>query len=193
MSRRPGNENKADRVPVAGRAVLALLNSRPHSIQGDRLDEPEHAAAIVAQFGATGEELSVEVLETIRAIRADLVAAITAETREDAESAWREFTSHTSGVVLQQDFSVPGEVRLCQVAGEPAIGRIALIVAELVSAGEWSRVRICGNDVCAGVFYDTTRSRTQRWDSYETCGNRLNVAAHRARSRKSSGGTPSDH
>src|SRR3954465_11086222 len=98
MSRRPGNENKAGRVPAAGRAGVALLKSRPHSIQGDRLDVPEHAAAIVAQFGATGEELSAEVLETIRAIRADLVAAITAETREDAESAWREFTSHTSGV-----------------------------------------------------------------------------------------------
>src|SRR5215216_1627836 len=52
--------------------------------------------------------------------KAGLVAAITAETREDAESAWREFTSHTSDVVLQQDFSVPGEVRLRQIAGEPA-------------------------------------------------------------------------
>jgi predicted RNA-binding Zn ribbon-like protein len=29
--------------------------------------------------------------------------------------------------------------------------------------------------------YDTTRSRTQRWHSYELCGNRANVAAFRAR------------
>ncbi|WIX80405.1 CGNR zinc finger domain-containing protein [Amycolatopsis carbonis] len=28
---------------------------------------------------------------------------------------------------------------------------------------------------------DTTRSHTRRWHSYELCGNRANVASHRAR------------
>src|SRR5215207_11032697 len=167
MSRRPVSDNKPDRVPAAGRAVVDLLNSRPHAIHPDRLDDPEHAAAIVAQLGAPEGELSPEVLEAIRAIRADLTAVVTAEAPEDAESAWRELTTHTSGVVLQQDFSVPGQVDLRQVAGDPVIGRIALTVADLVSAGQWSRVRFCGNDLCEGAFYDTTRSRTQRWDSYE--------------------------
>ncbi|MEO3773386.1 CGNR zinc finger domain-containing protein [Micromonospora sp. B9E7] len=44
-------------------------------------------------------------------------------------------------------------------------------------------MRICGNEMCSHVFYDTTRSRTQRWHSYERCGNRTNVAAYRARAR----------
>lgn len=43
------------------------------------------------------------------------------------------------------------------------------------------RIRVCANDGCRAVFYDTTRSRTQRWHSYELCGNRANVAAFRAR------------
>ncbi len=34
---------------------------------------------------------------------------------------------------------------------------------------------------CDEVFYDTTRSRTRRWHSYESCGNRANVSAYRAR------------
>ncbi|MCU1658127.1 MAG: zinc finger protein [Pseudonocardiales bacterium] len=36
----------------------------------------------------------------------------------------------------------------------------------------------------------STRSRTRRWHSYEMCGNRTNVAAHRARTaRGGSGGS----
>jgi predicted RNA-binding Zn ribbon-like protein len=72
-------------------------------------------------------------------------------------------------------------VQLRQVEGDPLVGKIALAVAELVAAGTWSRVRLCANHSCGGAFYDTSRSRTQRWQSYEICGNKSNVAAYRAR------------
>ncbi|MEO3748322.1 CGNR zinc finger domain-containing protein [Plantactinospora sp. B5E13] len=73
---------------------------------------------------------------------------------------------------------------LHQVTGDPVIGGITLAVAELVAAGTWSRIRTCANEQCQHVFYDTTRSRTQRWHSYEMGGNRANVAAYRARSSR---------
>ena len=54
-------------------------------------------------------------------------------------------------------------------------------VADILRDGTWKRMRVCANDGCRAVFYDATRSRTQRWHSYELCGNRANVAAFRAR------------
>ncbi|MFD9007044.1 CGNR zinc finger domain-containing protein [Streptomyces sp. NPDC059582] len=54
-------------------------------------------------------------------------------------------------------------------------------MAEMIADGTWQRIRACANEDCAHAFYDTTRSRTQRWHSYEDCGNRTNVAAYRAR------------
>jgi predicted RNA-binding Zn ribbon-like protein len=48
-------------------------------------------------------------------------------------------------------------------------------------SGRSTRLRLCANDTCRPVFYDTSRCRTQRWLSCEICGNRHNVAAHRNR------------
>jgi predicted RNA-binding Zn ribbon-like protein len=72
-------------------------------------------------------------------------------------------------------------VGLRQVTGDPVVGRIVQDVATLITTGNWSRLRYCANEVGGAVFYDTTRSRTRRWHSYEYCGNRTNVAAYRAR------------
>ncbi|MFI5695855.1 CGNR zinc finger domain-containing protein [Kribbella sp. NPDC051586] len=53
----------------------------------------------------------------------------------------------------------------------------ASVVAELARRliGELAtidplRIRVCGRDVCTLVFYDTTRSRTQRWHAENPCG-----------------------
>jgi predicted RNA-binding Zn ribbon-like protein len=53
-----------------------------------------------------------------------------------------------------------------------------LAVPSLIGDRSWSRLRVCANGSCRKVCYDTTRSRTQRWHSYEVCGT---VAAYRAR------------
>jgi predicted RNA-binding Zn ribbon-like protein len=176
---------KAARIPLAGQAIVELLNSRPHAIHADRLDDPDYAARVVDKVAPGMGVLTPSALEQLRVIRADLTAIATAASPDDAETGWRDFSARTSDVALQQDFSVPGEVKLRQVAGDPVVGGVALAVAKLVSSDAWSRVRICANPNCEGAFYDTTRSRTQRWDSYDTCGNRNNVAAYRARTRES--------
>ena len=59
---------------------------------------------------------------------------------------------------------------------------LAVLHAALAD-GTWSRVRLCALEACHSAFYDATRSRTQRWHSYAMCGNRTNVAAHRAAHR----------
>ncbi len=70
--------------------------------------------------------------------------------------------------------------------GDPiddALARLAdPLVNELVS-GRPERIKICDNDRCRWVFYDTSRTSRRRWCDMSTCGNRAKAARHRARSK----------
>lgn len=184
-----GNTQRATspQIPESANAIMGLLNSRPHAHYPDTLADPgtDAAAAVLRPFGQTEDAAPAQLLEQVRGLRDDLLAVLDAEGDEEARRAWSDFTARTSTAVFQQDFGEPGQVRLRQALGEPVVGRIALDVAELVAAGAWSRIRSCANDACRSVFYDVTRSRTQRWHSYELCGNRANVAAYRSRAARS--------
>jgi hypothetical protein len=57
----------------------------------------------------------------------------------------------------------------------------AMGLAWLVVAGEAARVRSCGSPSCDSVFVDLSRNRSRRYCDSRTCGNRLHVAAYRAR------------
>jgi predicted RNA-binding Zn ribbon-like protein len=171
----------AQEVPVTAAAVVDLLNSRAYAIHADKLDDAELVRKILRPFGQGDEDPSPQRLELVRGVRADLMRLAVAQDPADNAQDWAAFTGRISAAAFQQDFSTPGEVRLRQVAGDPVVGGITLAVSELIADGMWPRLRICANDECRMVFYDTTRSRTRRWHSYEICGNRTNVAAYRAR------------
>lgn len=176
-------------VPPRAAAIIALLNSRAHTIHPEALDSPETANAVLRRLGHAGIDASELQLAELRALRSELMAVLTAEhDGEDPAPFWAELTARTSGVTFQQDFSAPALVDLRQVTGDPIVGLVARLTADLIHSGQWSRLRVCANDECRSVFYDTTRSRTQRWHSYEICGNKRNVAAHRSRTRSAATG-----
>jgi predicted RNA-binding Zn ribbon-like protein len=78
-------------------------------------------------------------------------------------------------------------------AGEGVDAIVGALIADLhraVTSGSWRRVRLCAHEPCNAAFYDATRSRTQRWHSYEMCGNRANVAAYRRRAATGSAAHP---
>ena len=58
--------------------------------------------------------------------------------------------------------------------------------AELVVSGESQRVRSCASPTCRDVFVDLSRNRSRRYCDSRTCGNRLHVAAYRARRSQAS-------
>jgi hypothetical protein len=58
---------------------------------------------------------------------------------------------------------------------------LAMGLAELVVSGESQRVRSCASPTCREVFVDLSRNRSRRYCDSRTCGNRLHVAAYRAR------------
>jgi len=65
----------------------------------------------------------------------------------------------------------------------------AMGLAWLVVAGEAGRIRSCASPSCREVFVDFSRNRSRRYCDSRTCGNRLHVAAYRAR-RQGTGGLP---
>src|SRR5882757_7085633 len=98
--------------------------------------------------------VSPQVGEELRGLRDALVTIVLGPATEaELAASWREFTAGTSNVTLRHVFRTPGQVVLRQVGGDPVIGGVALAVAELVSSGAWSRLRICANGECAHAFY----------------------------------------
>ncbi|WP_410813911.1 CGNR zinc finger domain-containing protein [Micromonospora sp. 067-2] len=165
-------------TPEATTAIVNLLNSRPLSFSSERLDDATTAREVLRPFGQDDGPPSAQLLRQVRAIRDELVALA----GEPASTErWANLTDRLSTSTFRYDFSGPRDVRPHQMTGDPVVAAIAQAVAELVAEGRWSRVKLCANDSCRSAFYDETRSRTQRWHSYDVCGNRVNVAAHRAR------------
>lgn len=60
---------------------------------------------------------------------------------------------------------------------------VAEAVAELLADADFALVRKCENPDCTLWFYDRTKSHQRRWCSMAVCGNRMKVAAFRARRR----------
>jgi len=75
---------------------------------------------------------------------------------------------------LQSDFQEP--VQLLWPVAESA--------CDLLCYADLSLIKKCENEACVLVFYDTTRNHSRRWCSMSACGNRMKVAAHYRRLRK---------
>lgn len=161
-------------APDEATALVRLLNTRPHAGAEDTLTSDTAAAALADLPGAGSGDLDLPV---IRALRDALAAAVGGD-----EDAWERVDALASGPLLRRRFR-GGRAGFEVVADESGTAAVLAAVAALLEQDAFSRLRICGNDLCELVFFDTTRNRTQRWDSYATCGNRANVAAHRARRR----------
>lgn len=68
---------------------------------------------------------------------------------------------------------------------EAALGPIARAAADLLTGDELDRVRECDGDRCTWLFLDTSRNRSRRWCSMESCGNRAKARRHYRRSLES--------
>lgn len=64
-----------------------------------------------------------------------------------------------------------------------ALGALAVDLATAQAKGTLDRLKICNAPDCGFVFYDHSRSRTSRWCSMDTCGNRVKTRRYRQRHR----------
>ncbi|MEK4368151.1 CGNR zinc finger domain-containing protein [Paenibacillus sp. FSL R5-0473] len=89
---------------------------------------------------------------------------------------------HVRRILIDQELKlqlVAVEAHWSQVMAEVAAD-FALTLVE----GEGGRIRICDNSDCRWMFYDDTRSRTQKYCDDKMCGNLMKVRRFRAK-RKS--------
>ncbi|MEV6420289.1 CGNR zinc finger domain-containing protein [Streptomyces sp. NPDC051662] len=63
-----------------------------------------------------------------------------------------------------------------------------MALAFMVVAGEQERLRRCEAPDCGHAFVDLSRNRSRRYCDSRTCGNRLHVAAYRARRKEAAAG-----
>jgi predicted RNA-binding Zn ribbon-like protein len=85
----------------------------------------------------------------------------------------RELRQRQNGLRLEFVSTVSGwDLILAETAGS---------FADLLAAGDLSRIKICRNPGCRWVFYDKTRARTHCWCDDKVCGNRERVRRARAK------------
>lgn len=102
----------------------------------------------------------------------DLVNRLVAEARTTPR-----LTDH-DGWPLHVHYFAPGASLAEHLAAD---GGMAL--AFVLAAGEAERLRTCAAPGCSSALVDLTRNRSRRYCDARTCGNRLHVAAYRARRR----------
>jgi len=64
-----------------------------------------------------------------------------------------------------------------------ALAELAEPLVRAVGSDEAAKARICANDTCRWVFFDSSRTHQRRWCDMASCGNRAKAARHRARAR----------
>ena len=101
-----------------------------------------------------------------------LVNAIVADARTTPR-----LTDH-DGWPLHVHYFAPGAAVAEHLAAD-----CGMALAFMLAAGERDRLRHCAAPDCSRVLVDLSRNRCRRYCDAQTCGNRLHVAAYRARRR----------
>lgn len=130
------------------------------------------------------------VLENVRAVRDALreIADAVTESRAPDVAAVRMVNSALRARPVDELVVIDGVVRLSHGHAEDpfaeALARLAEPIVEEISEGHPERLRVCANDTCRWVFFDSSRSGRRRWCDMTTCGNRAKAARHRARQKE---------
>lgn len=163
---------------VALNSVVALVNT------DDRLSSPAGLDAFLDEWAFSGVRTHTDAeLGAVRALRPRL-RAIWVSSRDNA-------------VPLVNELLADGDARPHLVrhggwdwhlhattADQPLHLRIAveaaLALVDVIRQDEWDRLRLCAATDCDHLVIDLSRNRSRRYCD-AGCGNRLNVAAFRAR------------
>jgi predicted RNA-binding Zn ribbon-like protein len=168
-------------------ACVELINTG-RSGGGEGLRETADVQAVGDRYEFHGSPATARDVARLRAHRAVLDAVVaTCEAGDEAAAIemLNALLSRTGAVpqIVAHD-GRPPHVHVSRPAAplsDRIAAHLAFGLAELVVAGESDRVRSCASPTCRDVFVDLSRNRSRRYCDSRTCGNRLHVAAYRAR------------
>jgi predicted RNA-binding Zn ribbon-like protein len=170
-------------------AVADLINTG-RSRNGEGLRDVADVAGFGRRYGLGGRARARDV-PALRAYRARLDAVVTACEARDITGAVRILNmllAETGAIpqIVSHDGRGP-HIHVSRAAAPMAdriTAHLAMGLAELLVSGESGRLRSCASPTCRDVFLDESRNRSRRYCDSRTCGNRLHVAAYRARRAK---------
>ena len=149
--------------PWAWEAVGALKPAQADRLADEARDlrEAFRRLLLARAHGATpaAQRSGIDLLNRALA-RGPLIQAL-----NPAESGWR--------LELRRDAQTHDRV----------VAELAALCADLLSNQPEDQVRKCENPACTLWFNDYKRGPKRRWCSMAICGNRMKVAAHRARQK----------
>ncbi|WP_101789632.1 CGNR zinc finger domain-containing protein [Nonomuraea indica] len=183
---------------AAGAAVATdLVNTSPtvRAHRGEALTGPEALAGFLAEHGLRPDALAGGLTEQdvfeVHLLRREVRGIMETETEEQAVAGAAVLTRRAGlAPVLRRDGdgrwqwhvpTAPGASLADELA---ALAGIALF--GVVRALGHDRFRGCAAPDCRGVFADPSRGGRRAYCAPELCGNRRNVAEHRARRREGS-------
>ncbi|HEY2203422.1 MAG TPA: CGNR zinc finger domain-containing protein [Pseudonocardia sp.] len=178
--------------------ATALVNTAAEvQSEGDRIAHPAALADFLAghRVPVAGTPTSADVA-AVHALRAELRALLLAPAEASPRRAVERAAALTEPVGVGPALTPGDDGRwVWRVRSRPGAGladELALltgtaVLAVLRTLGP-DRFRRCASPDCAGVFVDTSRGGRRRYCEPEVCGNRVNVAAYRARRRAGDSG-----
>ncbi|MFG2192244.1 CGNR zinc finger domain-containing protein [Streptomyces sp. NPDC048639] len=170
-------------------SVVDLVNTSPEGDQPDALSDLAALRGFVERHSISDVgRLDDHDLGAVRAVRGLFADVFGAEDTPAAAELLNKMvagagttprlTDH-DGYDWHVHYFAPGASLADHLAAD---GGMAL--AFLVVAGEQERLRRCEAPDCRRAFVDLSRNRSRRYCDSRTCGNRLHVAAYRARRRE---------
>ncbi|WSI23488.1 CGNR zinc finger domain-containing protein [Streptomyces sp. NBC_01343] len=175
--------------------VVALVNTAAEAEQPDGLADVGSLREFVREYKISDiGELGVRDLAGVRTVRGKFAQVFGASSPRIAAGLINELvaTAGTTPQLTDHDgydwhvhYFAPGASLGDHLAAD---GGMAL--AFIVVSGEQERLRRCEAPDCRRAFVDLSRNRSRRYCDSRTCGNRLHVAAYRARRKEADAGPP---
>ncbi|MGW3771464.1 CGNR zinc finger domain-containing protein [Actinomadura verrucosospora] len=131
---------------------------------------------------------SAEDVEKVRFLRREVRAVLESGTEDEAVERAAMLAGHVGlAPVLRRDPSGRWQWHVPTARDASLVAELAAVVGVsllgLLRALGHGRFRACAAPGCGGVFADASRAGRRRYCMPEVCGNRVNVANHRARRR----------
>ncbi|MFI8518051.1 CGNR zinc finger domain-containing protein [Streptomyces sp. NPDC085481] len=177
---------------IALDTVVDLMNT---AAQGDREDELADLEALRSfvhahKISDVGE-LDADDLKAVRDVRDRFIAVFSAPDAHIAATLINQLvaaagttpqlTDH-DGYDWHVHYFAPGASVADHLGAD-----CGMALAFIIVGGEQERLRRCEAPDCGRAFVDLSRNRSRRYCDSRTCGNRLHVAAYRARRKEAAG------
>jgi predicted RNA-binding Zn ribbon-like protein len=166
-----------ERASAPGGLVLVetLVNTLDLETGADALDTPEGRV----RLGLAGDE----DITAVRDLRESLRAALLAHAGHAPHRTVTPLGAFLAAAPLIVAVSAEDGSATLRPAADPAplVSRVAMVVAEALTAGTWQRLKACEAPDCHWAYYDRSPAGRGRWCSMQVCGARAKMRRYRAK------------